>query len=111
MGNIVLGAVTLTRILRYLVRDVSTIAKKKVPAKGTPTVDTDVKVLMPTGFMITARVSTADKVILHGYKATSKTLTDDEGDVTVWVENVESEYQVGYALPWKITITCTQTAY
>lgn len=111
MGDITLGTVILTRVLEYRISDVSTIGKKRIPAKTTPTVDTDVKTLMPTEFTIVARVSGADRNTLHGYKASSQTLTDDDGSKTVWVEDVNSEYDVGAKLPWMTTINCTQTVY
>ena len=111
MANIVLGAVTLTDVLEYGTIEATSFGTKKVPGKMTPTVDTNVTVIDPVEIKIVARVTASTRTTLRGYKGTNKTLTDEDGSITVRVKNVDSDYEMGYERPWIVSIICAQVVY
>lgn len=101
MGNITVGAVVLDYVVSFKQTNKTTIGAHKIPHKAKATYDVDCAVVDPETYDLEARVTTANKNLLHGYKASWKNFTYDEGTVNMWILTVDSEYQVGnIARPW-----------
>jgi len=104
-----LGSVTFNHVVQYNHINIVNIPTKKVAGKSTATVDTDTFVVMPKEIKLVVRLSAADKTTLEGYQQATRTLTDDDGAITVWVERVESEYKMGFNPPWMVTVSMKKT--
>lgn len=98
---------TLDYIIGYTQSGSSSTAVKSVPNKSTPTVDTDTTVRNPTRYLIQARVTPAQKVLLEVFRgeiAYQCKLTDNElSSKNVRPINVDFVARIGYDdsnLPW-----------
>ena len=101
--------ITMNFVLAYAISQSNKYAVKSIPAKVTPTVDTDTFIKNPTKYTIRARITDANKVTLttlNGEENKQCKLTDGElSNKNVRPESINFDAEVGNTeFPWIVRI-------